>query len=176
MSTSATNRTVATGPAGYQVARPQGRCAVTGNVIEPEERFMAALRETAQGFERLDVSMDAWEGFDTTNLLGFWQTTMPRPEAKKQLFVDDGVLCHLFERLAETTEPSKVNFRFVLGLILMRKRLLVYESTRSQGEDEVWVVRLRGRDDRLDLLNPRLDEQQVADVSRQLSEILSEEL
>ena len=28
-----------------------------------------------------------------------------------------------FERLVDTTEPAKLNFRFVLGLILMRKRL-----------------------------------------------------
>ncbi len=65
---------------------------------------------------------------------------MPRPEEKKKLFVDDQVLCDLFERLAEVTEPAKVNFRFVLGLILMRKRLIVYETTRHDDGKDVWVV------------------------------------
>jgi hypothetical protein len=90
--------------------------------------------------------------------------------------VDDGVLCELFERLASTTEPAKLNFRFVLGLILMRKRMIVYEDTRQEEGKEIWSVRFKGRDDRLNLLNPKLDEQQVMEVSQQLGEILNEEL
>jgi hypothetical protein len=168
---------------GYEVSRPQGLCAVTGQVIGPDEKFMAALRETPTGFERVDVSMPAWPDFDRKDVLAFWQTTMPKHEAKKKLFVDDEVLCQLFERLADVQEPAKLNFRFVLGLILMRKRMLIYETTRHEGagddggnERELWTVRFKGREDRLDLLNPRLTEEQVGEVSQQLGEILNEEL
>src|SRR5258706_14007164 len=97
-------------------------------------------------------------------------------EPKRRIFVDDEVLCALFERLADTAEPSKLNFRFVLGLILMRKRMLVYEGTRREGDREIWSMRFRGREDKLDLLNPHLTEEQVGDVSRQLGEILNEEI
>lgn len=162
---------------GYQVSRPQGRCAISGRDIAPDERFMAALRETPTGFERLDITLDHWAEFsDKSGLLGYWQTTMPRAEQKKKLFVDDEVLCGLFERLADAAEPSKLNFRFVLGLILMRKRLVVYESTRREEGREIWSIRLKGRDEPMDLFNPQLNEQQVMEVSRQLSEILNEEL
>ena len=147
---------------------------------------MAAVRETPEGLERLDVAPEHWEPFDKSNLLAFWQTVMPAAEEKKKVFVDDEVLCTLFERLAEATEPAKVHFRFVLGLILMRKRLVIYESTRrgtkpaSAGEPgaakDVWVVRMKGRDDRLDLIDPKLDENQVLEVSQQLGQILNEEL
>ena len=141
------------------------------------DKFMAALRETPTGFERLDISTSAWPQFDRKDVVGFWQTTMPQPEQKaKKLFVDDDVLCTLFERLADTSEPAKINFRFVLGLILMRKRLVVYETTRSEEGRDVWVVRLKGREDRLDLVDPKLNEAQVAEVSQQLGEILNEEL
>ena len=101
---------------------------------------------------------------------------MPHPQEKKKLFVDDEVLCGLFERLADAGEPAKVNFRFVLGLILMRKRLIVYEGSRQENGRDLWVVRLKGRDERLDLVDPRLDEHQMAEVSGQLGQILNEEL
>jgi hypothetical protein len=161
---------------GYDVARPGGKCAVSGREIAPGEKYMAALRETAEGFERLDVTRECWEKFDRTDLLGYWQATMPRPNEKKKVFVDDEVLCNLFERLAETTEPLKLNFRFVLGLILIRKRLLVYESSRVEEGRDIWTIRFKGRDEHLELIDPRLDEQQVQEVSRQLGEILNEEL
>ena len=137
---------------------------------------MAALKETPTGFERLDVCLKDWPDFDKANLIGFWKTTMPLVEQKKKLFVDDEVLCQLFERLADASEPAKLNFRFVLGLILMRKRLIIYETSRNEAASEIWQVRFKGKQDQMDLLNPRLDESQIMDVSNQLGEILNEEL
>ncbi|HEY7116623.1 MAG TPA: hypothetical protein VH475_08555 [Tepidisphaeraceae bacterium] len=162
--------------AGYEVARPRGQCVVCQAQIQPTQPFMAALKETPTGFERLDVCLNCWPGFDRNDLIGFWRTTMPLVEQKRKLFVDDEVLCQLFERLAETTEPAKLNFRFVLGLILMRKRLIVYENSRTEEGREIWQVRFKGKDEILDLLNPKLDESQIQDVSNQLGEILNEEL
>jgi hypothetical protein len=101
---------------------------------------------------------------------------MPHHEEKKKIFVDDAVLCELFDRLGAATEPSKLSFRFVLGLILMRKRLLVYENTRHEEGRDIWSVRPKGRDEKLDLIDPKLDEQQMMEVSKQLGEILNEEL
>lgn len=162
--------------AAFSIARPAGRCSVTGRPFAVDEKFMAALRETPAGLERLDVALEAWESFDKSPLLAFWVARMPAAEEKRPLFVDDNVLLDLFERLGDATEPSKVNFRFVLGLILMRKRLLVYEHSRQASPDrQFWVVRLKGSQTTLDMLDPKLDEQQMRDVSGQLGQILSEE-
>ena len=162
---------------GYEVARPLGKCAVTGEPIAAGEKFMAALRETPAGFERVDVSMNAWSTYDRGGVVAFWQATMPAQEQKKKLFVDDEVLCDLFERLKDTTEPPKLNFRFVLGLILMRKKLLIYDTSRTESDGrDVWEMHFKGREDRLDLLNPKLDESQMAEVSQQLGQILNEEV
>lgn len=174
MSTAAAGTTPKSG--GYDVPRAAGICAVSGRTIAPDEKFVAALRETSVGLERLDISMPAWEGFDRSSLLGFWQTVMPHSQEKKKLFVDDEVLCTLFERLGDATEPNKVHFRFVLGLILMRKRLIVYEGARHEADRDLWVVRMKGKEQKLDLIDPKLNEQQIGEVSQQLGQILNEEL
>src|SRR5260221_12202248 len=105
--------------------------------------------------------------------MGFGKPSLRLVDQRKRLFVADEVLCQLFERLADTTEPAKLNFRFVLGLILMRKRLIVYETSRNDGPKEIWQVRFKGKEEILDLLNPRLEESQILDVSNQLDEILN---
>jgi hypothetical protein len=170
----AANKPTAT--TGYEVARPRGQCVVCQKQIDAQESLMAALKETPIGFERQDVCMNCWEAFDRTDLIGFWKTHMPKTEQKRKLFVDDDVLCQLFERLADASEPAKLNFRFVLGLILMRKRLIVYETSRVEETKEIWSVRFKGKEEQMDMLNPKLDESQVQEVSNQLGEILSEEL
>ncbi len=166
----------AVGGGGMHVPRPGGICVVCGEAIGPGEKFMAALVETPAGFGRADCSMGCWEKFDRKDVVAFWQTVMPQAQEKKKLFVDDEVLCDLFARLNAVEEPAKLNFRFVLGLILMRKRLVIYDSTRHETGREVWQVRLKGREGVLDLVNPKLGEQEVREVSEQLNEILSQEL
>lgn len=162
-------------PGSYDVARPGGKCVLTGKDIAPGEKFMAAVKETAVGLERADVSLDAWKDYPHDGLLAFWQTTMPQPNAKKKIFVDDEVLKQIFDKLSDTEEPAKLNFRFVLGLILMRKRIIVYEDTRVENGKETWSVRYRGKDDVTDLLNPQMDDEKIAEVTQHLGEILNEE-
>jgi hypothetical protein len=176
LSTAAPNKATPNAP-GYAVSRPGGKCAASGKDILPGHKFMALVKETPLGLERQDFALDAWEGVDKSEALAFWQTVMPQPDAvKKKPFVDDEILCGLFERLAGTTEENKLHFRFVLGLILMRKRLLIYESTIKKEDGEYWLMRVKGREDRLEMLNPRLNEEQVKTVSEQLGQIMNEEL
>ncbi len=183
-SATAVQTTQPTPSTGYSFARPHGKCMICGRGIEKGEKFTAAVREGAMGLERLDVGAECWESVDKNPLLAHWRATMPDGDAPKpKMFVDDTVLCDLFERLAETplgeiaeeegSIAAKANFRFVLGLILMRKRLLSYESTHTKDGQEFWRVKLKGREQPFDLPNPRLDEQQVTQVSEQLGQILS---
>ncbi|MGN6504267.1 MAG: hypothetical protein ACTHM6_01770, partial [Tepidisphaeraceae bacterium] len=76
----------------------------------------------------------------------------------------------------DAAEPQKLHFRFVLGLILMRKRLLTYEASENRDGEEYWIVKAKGKQDRLSMLNPHLTEDQVKAVSTQLGEIMNEDL
>ncbi|MDB5328122.1 MAG: hypothetical protein JWM57_3691, partial [Phycisphaerales bacterium] len=152
---------VGPGLPGYSVSRPAGKCAISGIDIHPGDTFMAILKDTPMGLERLDVSLAHWPEVNAAEGLAYWRAVMPQPDAvKKKPFVDDEVLTQLFERLADTDEPHKVHFRFVLGLILMRKRLLVYEASDHVDGHDVWIVRRKGNPEKLTLRNPHLTEEQ----------------
>lgn len=139
--------------------------------------MFAALRDEPEGMNRVDCCPDCWPAFDRAGVLAFWQTAMPAPDQPaRKLFVDDNVLCELFERLAHAEDPDRLNFRFVLGLILMRKRLLACETTRIDNGREIWLVRLRGSQHTTELLNPQLTEEQVRQVGQQLGQIMREDL
>ena len=97
-------------------------------------------------------------------MFSFWKTKIPEPSQKKKLFVDDSVLINLFERLAEEKEELKVNFRFVLSLILMRKRRLKYEDSRRDGTREIWSMRFVRETETHDVFNPQLTEEQIQEV------------
>ena len=98
-------------------------------------------------------------------------------EEKKKLFVDDELLINFFERLEGAEGDLKLSFRFVLALVLMRKKLLIYDRM-DRGEDgtETWEMHLKGNPRTHRVIDPRMDEEKIAEVSTQLGQILEGEL
>ena len=159
----------------WTIDKPLGQCCATGRQIQPGEEYYATLVQTEQGFARRDFSAEAWTQ-QKPEVFCYWKTRLPTPEQKKQLFIDDDMLMAFFERLATETEQEKVNFRFVLTLVLMRRRRLKYDSSRTQDGKEIWRLRITGTQDFAEVVNPNLGEEQVAQLTSQMGQILQGEL
>lgn len=165
----------------YRIGAFTGVCAATGETLPPGAEAVVALveREDEEGFERLDYSAAAWEaGHRPPRLLGFWRTTVPEPNQKRKVFVDDDLLVNLFERLAEDERPARVAMRFVILLVLMRKKLARHVGRVGEGADERWLVRLKGSspdEPPIEVINPHLSQADVERMSLDLGEILSGE-
>jgi hypothetical protein len=159
----------------WEITRPLGQCCGTGRQIAPGEEYFAALVETDNGLERRDFCAEYWQN-NTPKVYCYWKSKLPDPEHKKQLFVDDDMLMAFFERLVQESEQEKLNFRFVIMLVLMRKRRLKYDSTVSRDGVEIWKLRVVGSDQYVEVVNPHLDEQQIQTLSSQIGEILQVEL
>ena len=155
----------------YDVSRTAGTCHATGHVFSEDESFYSVILETETGFERRDYSADAWEGAPDDAVCHF-KTRMPKKEAPRKTFVDDAVLQTFFNRLDGTTEPAKQRFRFVLSLILLRKRILRYENSRREGDGELWIMRQIGDRKKHEVYNPGLSEDEIGEVTSQLGAVL----
>ncbi len=159
----------------YNIART-GHCRQCEKRLEEEEQFVAVVVENGEDFERQDWCQGCWDDpgrSEVEGLFGQWLTKMPAKKAKKKTFVDDAMLIGFYQRLAGTDEPARLNFRFVLALVLMRKKLLTYQKTAT-GDDGVerWAMKLKGEEEPGEVINPKLDEDKIAEVSDQLAEIM----
>ena len=159
----------------WEINKPLGQCYGTERTIESGEEYFAALVETEEGLQRRDFCADYWES-RKPDVFCYWKSRLPEPGQKKQLFVDDQMLMAFFERLEKETEPEKINFRFVLALILMRKRILKYDDTTTENGREIWRLRIVGDKQVVEVLNPNLDEEQIEQLSSQIGEILQTDL
>ncbi len=159
----------------WEVETATGRCAVTGRAFEEGEEFYAVLFEDGDSFTRADYCLEAWQGAPEGAYCHF-KTRVPVKEKRKNLLVDQELLINFFERLAEETEPVRVQFRFVLALILMRKRLLRYEGSTVEEGVEIWRM-TRPREQSVHrIINPHLTDQQIEGVSEQLTAILHSDM
>ena len=105
----------------WEIDKPLGQCWGSGKKIECGEEYFGALVESDEGLQRRDFCEDYWER-EKPEVFCYWKSKLPDPGEKKKIFVDDEMLRAFFERLGTETEQEKMNFRFVLTLVLMRKR------------------------------------------------------
>ncbi len=155
----------------WEVESTTGRCVVTGRALDEGDEFYTVLFEDGESFRRVDYSLDAWDGPPEGAFCHF-RTRVPIKEKRKRLLVDNDVLVNFFLRLANEEEPVRLQFRFVLALILMRKRLIRYEGSTTTDGVEVWDIVLTGDRTRHRVVNPRLTDDQIEGVSKQLSAVL----
>lgn len=117
--------------------------------MAPGDVVIAALIEgPAEGpLERVDYSLKAWEqGARPERLFCFWRRCVHDSSAKPKPFVDDEELVALFDQLAEAEQDRQLAFRFILALILIRKRLLRHVGTDRSGERPMMLVKRKGAD------------------------------
>ena len=162
----------------WDIETTTGRCAVTGRTLEEGEEFYTVLVEQGESFIRADYSVQAWpaEGGPPENAFCYFKSRVPVKERRKKLLVDNELLINFFKRLSEEKEPVRVQFRFVLALILMRKRLLRYDGTTVRNGAEVWTMIQARELTRHEVINPHLTDDQIEGVSRELSAILHSDM
>lgn len=156
----------------WNVARTQRVCAC-GRELAENETYYAALYEQGEDFVRKDYCLPCWEkAKGEPGVFSFWKTVVPPKEHKRRLFADDEVLLDFFTRLETAQEEQKQHFFYLLGLILMRKKILKFEDIAREGDREFLCLRLPREDKVFRVPNPKLTEEQIEALKGQLSEIL----
>lgn len=145
-------------------------CARDGRTIEPGTHFRTYLFEAGDGYARQDFCL-ACRPENEAQAVGAWQSRRP-PSGAKAVVLDRAAVFAFFHRLQDETAPAKVQFRFVLGLFLWRKKALRFDSTAQSDAGEVWHFSAPDGE-KFRLLRPDLDEARIEYLSRQLDLLLT---
>lgn len=155
----------------YEIQANSRRCAVTGRELQPGERFYSALIEEAHQFVRRDYSKEAWQG-PPTGAFSFWTGLVPTSLEKPKPRFDDDLLEECFQRLEGQTEPSRLNFRYVIALLLMRRRRLKFETSTLEGGVDKMILRCTRTGAKQEVINPRLSDDEMLKVQEEVFQVL----
>ena len=149
----------------YQIQPSTRRCCVTGRELAPGEKVFSVLLDENGKFVRKDFSEEAWQGPPPT-AFSFWVGRVHAGDKKRRPPIDDELLLDCFGRLDGAIETEKVSFRFVLALLLMRRRRLKFEEARTEDGQEVLYLRCNQTGARQRVVNPNLTEEETASVQQ----------
>ena len=157
----------------WEISKVGPHCAACGRGFAEEEDLFSGLYDEQTAFVRRDYCAACWAEAERDKVFSHWRTRVPKKDEPPKRLVDDDVLRNFFHRLEGESEPLKVNFRYVLALLLIRKKLLKFTAIRRDGDQEWLVLHDRAEDRDHEVLNPELSEDEVAAVTEECGKVLN---
>lgn len=167
---------------GYETARPTHQCAETQRRFQPGEVYVATLVDDPESDEmvRLDFALDAWEAGvrPERKPIAVWRSVEADAQTRQSLLPGTDELFAMFEGMDSEAEGRAAVFRYLLALMLMRKRILRLVDQRV-GDTGRPVLQLAKRGDpkgatpeMFDVTDPGMDEDAVAAGIQELGAVL----
>ena len=155
----------------YQIQASTRRCALTGREIQPGDRYYSVLLDEGGTFVRKDYSESSWQG-PPQGAFSFWKTRLGPDHKPRRLPIDDELLLECFHRLEGELQPAKVAFRFVLALLLVRRKRLRLEDIRKEEEKEILHLRCPKKGERFQAVDPGLPDDELESVQEEVFRVL----
>ena len=125
-------------------------CAATGQEIAPGQTVFSVLLEEEGNYKRIDYSQEGWKnranrhssewaGEPEGLIVGWWKHKLPvnnDKNDKKVKLAPNDILLALFDQLAG--QPEKQDLRYVLTLLLIRRRVFRLEKEERGTDGEPW--------------------------------------
>jgi len=154
----------------YEVKSCSRCCSATQNTLKPGDAFFSVLELQGDNFLRHDYSVEAWPG-PPEDCLGWWRSRVPTGDESKPKLAPVDVMLNLFAALDERAEDRE--FRYLLGLLLLRRRVLRKTDTKQDETGrEVLVLHCRRRDEQYDLVVAEPDAEQAKQLQQRMIDLL----
>ena len=120
--------------------RPRSnRCCVTDREFDNDEIFYTAIffNNETNSYERSDFSVQAWEEKSQSNdekiLFSFWRSKFEKEEpAIEKEAVEKESAEVMLRRLIDENDPSSENARYILAVMLERKKILTPVDVKNE--------------------------------------------
>ena len=114
----------------YDIQRCTRKCAATSRELKPGEPVFSVLVVSGAEVVRQDYSGEGWTG-PPEKSLGWWKSVV-EGASRKPHWAPHEVILHYFEQLEN--DPTKADLRYVLALLMIRRRIARSEGTQTDAE------------------------------------------
>lgn len=119
------------------IQRCSRRCSQTDRELQPGETYYSTLVPSDSGFQRRDFAAEAWNG-PPPEAVAWWKSQLPGLGARRAHWAPNDVILDYFQLLE--ADPTKNDVRYVLALLMVRRRIARWEQTEMDPSGEERMV------------------------------------
>ena len=158
--------------AAFELQGPTRQCAASGRELKPGDRIYGVLAEEGGKFIRKDYAAEAWSG-PPPGAIAYWVGRIPASTRPKKPTFNDDLLLDCFHHLQHAVEPGQVHFRYVVTLLLMRRKRLKFEdSQRRPDGSTILIVREVKTGATWEVADPKLGNDEIQRVQEEIFRLL----
>ena len=158
----------------WEIRKRSDICTMSQRPFQEGEAFYTAIFREGDGFRREDVTEEAWASRPAGDIpVAFWRSKfeLPPPPPPEPLAKQDAE--SILRKLIEENSDATANARYILALMLERKRLL---KPMDSTDPDVLVYERAQTGETFLIPNPRLSLAQVPEIQREVSALLGLQL
>jgi len=154
----------------YDIAPFSRHCVQSGRELRPGERYYSVVIDQPDGWKRLDYAEEAWPG-PPSDCVAWWRSRIEPESAARRRWAPNDVLLQFFDRWAD--QPETADIRYVLALLLVRRRVMKIEDEKEDAAGrKITVFYCPRRDQSYELPAVVPTEARAAEIQEQLAALL----
>lgn len=149
-------------------------CTGCGEAFTDKQTYHTLLTMTEAGYQRRDLCQKCHASQTHEGVLSYWQGEykMPPPVAPEPIQRENAE--SLLRKLVESTDPTHAAARYILAVMLERKRILKHQDTVTDDQgNELLIYEHAQSGESFTVPDPHLRLDQLADVQQHVAELLS---
>jgi hypothetical protein len=123
----------------YAIGRSTRRCRISDRPLAPGERYYSVIVPHGSEVARYEVAESAWQG-PPPEAIGWWRGVVAPQQAMKTVPTPIDELLDTLSQLCE--DPSQTQLTYLLGVMLLRRRVLQAEDQAEQTASEATHFKL----------------------------------
>ena len=149
------------------------KCAVTEHLFQDGEYFYTLLFHDKEGFRRMDLSEEAWaQRNDNMQPFSFWRAKFePPPPAAPETLAKESAE-DLLRSYMDDGNAQHANARYILSLMLERKRILKQIDAKDDGSGRVLIYEHVKTGEVFVIPDPGLRLDQLAEVQNEVAALI----
>ncbi len=159
----------------WKFAKPACSCCQCSGALGTAGYF-SALLQNPEGLQRQDFCAACFQDKRPPEVFYFWKAAPRQADESTRTqrpVVDVEYVLEFFKRLDGENTPQNIAFRYILALMLTRKKLLVFEGKKkAQNGQDVQIFREKRGGQSHQVAEPALSEEEIGAVSAELGVLL----
>jgi len=161
----------------WRITKRSLSCSACNAALAADQTYFSILLQKPEGLARLEYCHTCFQTRRPTEVYYFWKAAVPPAEGAaarpRRPQIDLEYVLEFFKRLEGEETPQKLAFRYILALMLTRKKLLVFEQKKREADGrEIQVFREKRGGVAHEVCEPALSEAEITNVSAELGVLL----
>ncbi len=159
----------------WNIRKRSACCARTGHEFADGEAFYTLLFRQDDGWERVDLCTEAWQSYGSEEPpFSFWQSIYEAPPPAQPDSLPKENAESLLRKYLDDDDPRHANVRYLLAVMLERKKILRHTDTRQLDSGSLLIYEHLSSGEVFLIPDPDLRLEKISEVQEEVAGLLGQ--